>query len=75
MIKTDSSAKAYNILAKMQTVFNSTPGTWKDTSDDAYYDESNRMYLFESAYKCNKLKSSYSDIALNNFPTIGFTAS
>lgn len=74
LTKTDSSAKAYNPLAKIQTVYNKKAGTWKDTSDDAYYDESNRNYLFENAFCCNKLQSSSSDQAVKNFPTLNFTA-
>ena len=30
--------------------------------------------MFENALKCNKIKSSTSDIALKSFPTIDFTA-
>ena len=74
MTKTDSAAKAYNPLAKIQTIYNSKSGTWKDVSDDEYYDENDRNYLFEQAFRCNKLKSSISDTAIKNFPTLNFTA-
>ena len=71
--KDQYSAEAYNVMAKIQTVF--SKGNWKDISENRYYDVDNNDYMFDSVLSCTPIKSGYSDIALQSFPILNYTAS
>jgi len=60
-------------MAKIQTVF--SKGNWKDISENKYYDVDNNDYMFDSVLSCTPIKSGYSDIALQSFPVLNYTAS
>ena len=78
LIKNKVSNTIYNPFSKIQCVYTQMPNaelTYQDLSNDKYYDYFDNEYLFESGISCDVEKQSYSDVAINAFPVLNFTAS